>query len=215
MATARGDKDAASREDELSIRLATPADLEDVVHTLVEAFSNDPVWSWAFPDPRSRAAQHAIIFRMSVAHSIAHNATWVTSGFGAVVTTYGPGINEMSEADTQRFPSVVADLVGDHADAVVKLFERFEHVRPMTTPHLYVSMLGVRDSARGHGIGMDLLAHVVRQADAQELPVYLESSNNVNDRRYEAAGFRMHGSIAGAPGQAAINTLWRDAGGNA
>ncbi|WP_341952779.1 GNAT family N-acetyltransferase [Salinibacterium sp. TMP30] len=197
-----------------STRLATPADLPDVVGTLVEAFDEDPVWSWAFPDPEARAAQHAVIFRMTVAHAIANDAVWLTAGFGAVVTAFGPGINEMSDADAERFPSILGDLLGDHADAVNGLFERFEHARPVDTPHLYVSMLGTRNRARGHGIGMALLAHLVEEADAQGIGTYLESSNGANDHRYESAGFRVHASIPVAPGRPAVNTMWRDPAGS-
>ncbi|EAR25970.1 acetyltransferase [marine actinobacterium PHSC20C1] len=208
---ATGDHADSARTDAgLSTRLATPTDLPDVVGTLVEAFDQDPVWSWAFPDPQARAAQHAVVFRMTVTHAIANDAVWLTSGCGAVVTAFGPGVNEMSDSDAELFPTVLRDLLGDHADAVNGLFERFEHARPVDTPHLYISMLGVRDQARGHGIGMALLARVVEQADAQGIGTYLESSNGANDRRYAAAGFRVHNSIPVAPGLPAVNTMWRD-----
>jgi GNAT superfamily N-acetyltransferase len=147
---------------------------------------------------------------MTVTHAIANDAVWLTSGCGAVVTAFGPGVNEMSDADAKRFPTVLNDLLGDHSDSVSGLFERFEHARPVDTPHLYVSMLGTRGQARGHGIGMALLAHVVKQADAHGIGTYLESSNGANDHRYESAGFSVHGSIPVAPGRPAVNTMWRD-----
>lgn len=193
----------------LSTRLAQPAEIAGVVRTLVEAFDQDPVWSWAFPDPQSRAEQHAVVFGMTVAHAVAHDSAWLTSDCGAVVTAFGPGMNEMSDADAEHFPTVLSDLLGDHAHAVIALFERFEHARPVDIPHLYVSLLGVRHQARGHGIGMALLAHVVEQANAQGIGVYLESSNGANDRLYESAGFSVHSSIPVAPGRPAINTMWR------
>jgi GNAT superfamily N-acetyltransferase len=210
MAATSGNADSVSAHAGLSARLATPTDLPGVVGTLVEAFDQDPVWSWAFPDPKARAEQHAAIFRMTVTHAIANDAVWLTSGCGAVVTAFGPGVNEMSDADEERFPTVLGDLLGDHSEAVNGLFERFEHARPVDTPHLYVSMLGVRAQARGHGIGMALLARVVEQADAQGIGTYLESSNGANDHRYEAAGFRAYGRVPVARGRPAVTTMWRD-----
>jgi len=193
----------------LDARLGTVSDLDGVVRTLVEAFHEDPVWSWAFPDPEARAAQHAIVFEMTVAHAIAHDAVWLTSGCGAVVTAFPPGVNEMSDADTERFPTLLTGLLGGHADAVTQLFERFEHARPLHIPHLYVSMLGVRNESRGQGIGMALLAEVVRHAEEHGIGVYLESSNGANDARYEAAGFQPYGSIPVAPGRPPVTTMWR------
>lgn len=210
MATTGVHADSLGSNAGVSMRLAALEDLPGVVGTLVEAFDKDPVWAWAFPDPQLRAAQHATVFRMTVAHAIANDAAWLTAGCGAVVTAFGPGVNEMSDSDAELFPTVLRGFLGDHADAVNDLFERFEHARPVDTPHLYISMLGVQDQARGHGIGMSLLARVLAQADAQGIGTYLESSNSVNDRRYEAAGFRMHGSVPVAPGLPAVNTLWRD-----
>lgn len=210
MTATSGNRDPVRAEATRSTRLATPADLPGVVSTLVEAFDQDPVWSWAFPDPEARAAQHAAVFRMTVTHAIAHDAVWLASECGAVVTAFGPGVNEMSDADAERFPTVLNDLLGDHADAVNGLFERFEHARPVDVPHLYVSMLGTRNEARGHGIGMALLAHVVERADTQGIGTYLESSNGANDHRYVSAGFRAHGSIPVAPDRPSVTTMWRD-----
>jgi GNAT superfamily N-acetyltransferase len=192
-----------------SIRLATSADIAGVVHTLVEAFDQDPVWSWAFPDGAAREAQHALVFHKIVSHAVANGAAWLTCDYGAAVTAFGPGVNEMSDADARNFPSTLRDLLGDRADPVVALFERFEHARPVHTPHVYVSLLGVRDRARGHGIGMNLLGHILKRADSQGIGVYLESSNGANDIRYAAAGFSIQGSVQVAPGRPAINTMWR------
>ena len=97
-------------------------------------------------------------------------------------------MNEMSDADAKHFPSILDGLLGDHAEAVNGLFERFGHARPVNIPHLYVSMLGVRDQARGHGIGMALLAHVVEQADAQGIGAYLDSGPYTPSRRPGCGG---------------------------
>ena len=197
----------------LQVRLATPADLDEVVQTLVEAFHDDPVWSWGFPDAQARAAQHAVIFRMMVGHAITTGSVWVTPGCDAIVTAFAPGVNELSDEETARLPSVFDELLGEHASGIMGLFDRFDEARPTDTPHLYISMLGVRNRARGRGLGMALLADVMKQADAAGIGVYLESSNHDNDRRYARLGFREHGRIPVAEGRAPVTTMWRDAAG--
>jgi GNAT superfamily N-acetyltransferase len=199
----------------LDMRLATPADLDEVVQTLVEAFANDPVWSWGFPDAEARAAQHAVIFRMMVGHAITTDSVWVTPGFDAIITAFAPGVNELSDEEAARLPDVFHELLGDHASGIMELFDRFDEARPTETPHLYISMLGVRDRARGQGIGMALLDEVMKQADAAGIGVYLESSNHANDRRYARLGFEPHGSIPVAAGREPVTTMWRDARGGA
>ncbi|WP_341953177.1 hypothetical protein [Salinibacterium sp. TMP30] len=44
-------------------------------------------------------------------------------------------VDEMSDA--KRFPTVLGDLLGDHAEAVNGLFERFEHARAVDAPNRY------------------------------------------------------------------------------
>ena len=199
----------------LQVRLATADDLSEVVQTLVEAFANDPVWSWGFPDAEARAAQHTVIFGMMVGHAIATDSVWVTPGFDAIVTAFAPGVNELSEEEAARLPSVFEELLGEHASEIMGLFDRFDEARPTETPHVYISLLGVRNRARGQGLGMALLDDVLKRADAAGLGVYLESSNNANDRRYERLGFELVGSIPVAEGRPPVSTMWRDARGGA
>ena len=60
---------------------------------------------------------------------------------------------------------------------------------------------------------MALLDDVLMRADAAGLGVYLESSNNANDRRYERLGFELRESIPVAEGRPPVSTMWRDARG--
>ena len=198
----------------LQVRLATADDLSEVVQTLVEAFANDPVWSWGFPDAEARAAQHTVIFGMMVGHAIATDSVWVTPGFDAIVTAFAPGVNELSDEEAARLPSVFEELLGDHASGIMGLFDRFDEARPTDTPHVYISLLGVRNRARGQGLGMALLDDVLKRADAAGLGVYLESSNNANDRRYERLGFELRESIPVAEGRPNVSTMWRDSRGS-
>ena len=55
--------------------------------------------------------------------------------------------------------------------------------------HAYLFTIGVRQHARGKGLGRQLLAPVLKACDDRGLPAYLENSNPANHGFYRAAGF--------------------------
>ncbi|MFX8063463.1 hypothetical protein ABTK67_19065, partial [Acinetobacter baumannii] len=66
---------------------------------------------------------------------------------------------------------------------------------------------------RGHGMGMGLLAANLAQIDAAGYPAYLESSNRVNDERYERLGFVKVGEFSAPHGGPTLYCMWREARG--
>ena len=81
--------------------------------------------------------------------------------------------------------------------------------RPTEPPHFYLSLLGTHDDSRGRGIGMGLLAENLRRIDSLGMPAYLESTNPVNDARYEKQGFERTGSFT-VPTGVVVATMWRE-----
>jgi GNAT superfamily N-acetyltransferase len=96
------------------------------------------------------------------------------------------------------------------ADGVLALMDRFEANHPREQPHFYLSLLGTHPGHRGIGKGMRLLATNLATIDELNLPAYLESSNPVNDRRYEQLGFVGIGEFT-APGDGPrVGRMWRE-----
>jgi hypothetical protein len=57
---------------------------------------------------------------------------------------------------------------------------------------------------------MALLADNLEKIDSEEMPAYLESSNPVNDSRYDSQGFVRVGEFNRPDGQLTISTMWRE-----
>ena len=74
-------------------------------------------------------------------------------------------------------------------------------------PHWYVGTLGVAPEAQGTGTGGTLLAALLRRADAEGSPVYLETDRRENVAFYERRGFRVEGELEllGVP----VWRMWR------
>jgi GNAT superfamily N-acetyltransferase len=187
-------------------RVATANDLDGVTATLTAAFADDPLWSWALPDPETLG----VWWRFLVQSALRYPCTWTLDGYAAVAVWIPPDGIELTEDEEHQVGPLLDDLAGPRAGEVVELLERFDTTHPEGPPHYYLSLLGVHPDQRGKGIGMGLLAQNLTTMDAEGTPAYLESSNSANDRRYERLGFGKVGSFTTPDNVVEVSTMWRD-----
>ena len=182
-----------------SSRLATPADADVLVDTLVEAFRTDPFWVHFMPDPDRDgfAAEPALrdVMTAEVGSYLNHGHTHVIDDRAAALWT-PPGIRSNDDALGEAFGRHVApELV----EAAFPLFMEMEEFRP-EAPHFYLHLVGARDRARGQGLGSALLERVMAICDAERHPAYLEASTQRSAALYARHGFVEAGAIEFAPG---------------
>ena len=191
--------------------VATEADRDAVMETIVPAFDADPLWSWMYPDANLRAEQHATVFGLYVDTALPRGGVWMADerASAAAVFTH-PGQPELSEDAEARLEPFVREALGSHASAVLETMHRFEAALPRDRPFYYLSFLGTRADSRGKGIGMGLLAELTALADREGQATYLESSNPGNNRRYERLGFEAHGSFTTPDELHTVTTMWRE-----
>lgn len=192
-------------------RIATDADYDAVIKTIVEAFHADPLWSWMFPNPRLRAEQHATVFGLYVESALPQKGVWMADERASAVAVFThPGDRELTEEAEARFEPFLVEALGDHAPAAIATVGRFEAAIPQGPPFYYLSFLGVRNDSRGQGIGMGLLAELVAEADQEGQPTYLESTNPANNPRYGRLGFEAQGSFETPDELHTVTTMWRE-----
>jgi GNAT superfamily N-acetyltransferase len=197
-----------------TVRVASPADIPAITETISLAFHDDPTWSWAFPDDRRRQEQFAIWWRFLIEGAMRFDdpAVFVTEKAEAAAIWLPPGEGELTADDLERVPRIARELVGDRASDFMELLEGFETVQPADPPHYYLSLLGVHDEHRGRGIGMALLEENIARFDRAGVPTYLESSNALNNPRYEGLGYGKVGEFNTPDDSATITAYWRDPG---
>jgi GNAT superfamily N-acetyltransferase len=181
-----------------------------VTELLCLAFFNDPIWSWAFPDPERRLAQYRIWWGLFVHSGLPRRWIWMTADGGAAALWVPPNQPELNEEDEAHVEPLVRELVGAHADDFMALLDRFEANHPHDAPHYYLSLLGTHPDHRGHGKGMALLSENLKRIDEERLPVYLESSNPANQQRYERLGFVQVGEFSAPGGGPTAACMWRE-----
>src|SRR4029077_11657831 len=155
---------------------------------------HDPLWGWAFEDAERERKMAALaeVFGFFAAAALGHGWVRVTDGVEAVALWIPPGAPEMSPADEERMPGVVAAACGPESAArVLDLCRAFEDNHPHEQPHFYLSLLATDPDHAGHGHGLGLVAECLGEIDAGDPPAaaFLESSNPANVPRYERLGF--------------------------
>jgi GNAT superfamily N-acetyltransferase len=192
-------------------RVASEDDLPAIGETLARAFEHDPIWGWAFEDAERERKLAALGTVFGFCAAAALDLGWVrlTSGAEAVALWIPPGAPEMSPADAERFPAVVAGACSEASAArVLDLMAAFERNHPHEPMHFYLSLLGTHPDHAGKGLGMALLAATLAEIDAEDAPAYLESSNPGNVPRYERLGFASWREAELLPGIPATQ-MWR------
>jgi ribosomal protein S18 acetylase RimI-like enzyme len=193
-----------------SARIATPADLDAIVSTFTSAFFHDPVWGPAFPDERRRAEQAAVMWRVYAASALRYPWTLVTPNVEAAAIWIPPGGVELTEEEADGLEERLAEVTdAGTARAVMAVGEQFEAAHP-TEPFFYLTILGTHADHRGKGLGMGLVAEGLARIDALGAPVYLESTNPANIKRYESVGFAARDEITTVGGQV-VTTMSRPA----
>ena len=201
----------------MKTRVATTADLGAIGAALAGAFEHDPLWGWAFEDAsrERKLAALAKVFGFFAGGALDFGWVRVTDGVEAVALWIPPGSPELTPADEERMPGVIAEACGpESATRVMELLDAFEHNHPHEPPHFYLSLLATHPDHAGKALGVGLVADNLAEIDAGDPPAsaFLESSNPRNVARYERLGFRPTRDvelIAGLTG----TQMWRAPGG--
>jgi ribosomal protein S18 acetylase RimI-like enzyme len=176
-------------------RVATKAELPAIGEALALAFENDPLWGWAFESgTRERKLESlATVFGFFAGGALDFGWVRVTDGVEAVALWIPPGSPELTPADEERMPGVIADACEpEPGQRVREMLDAFDRNHPHEPPHFYLSLLATHPDHAGRKLGVGLVADCLAEIDALDPPAaaFLESSNPRNVARYERLGFR-------------------------
>jgi ribosomal protein S18 acetylase RimI-like enzyme len=190
-------------------RIATAGDVAVVADCLAGAFFDDPVWGrWTFPDESSRRERLYELMHSWTSAAVRYPWVRMTDNAEAVAVWIPPSKPEMTTEEEARLSALIGELLGERADELNDLFDRFEDHKP-ERPHYYLSLWGTHRAHAGRGIGTALLRDNLARIDAEQMPAYLESTNPANLLRYEALGFVCTGEFGPSAGPV-ITTMWRE-----
>lgn len=180
------------------IHRATPTDHDTVVAILANAFTDDPIVSWLFPDPTTRAHLQTELYYAPLLTHPAVETDLVADAGAAIwlrLATGQPAYGDVpAEVPASRLQALGAVLAQRH---------------PHDQPYLYLPCMGVAAGHRGTGIGSAMLRDRLRYADSLGIGTYLEASSPRSRALYLRHGFRDQGSPVQVADSPTLWPMWR------
>jgi len=191
---------------ETELRTATVDDAEAVAAVMADAFHDDPIFGWLFPDPNERPRLTQAMFAMLGRHIyLAHGESLIGPDVAGLWEP--PDVPSSDDFWVEHGAEFAAALEGQ-VERVGLLGEAMDAHHP-TDPCWYLPMLGVRPSAQGRGLGGQLLARKLEQIDTAGGAAYLEASSARSRVLYERHGFVLVEEFA-AEGAPPMWAMWRE-----
>jgi GNAT superfamily N-acetyltransferase len=187
------------------LRVATVDDVGPMAAVLADAFHDDPIFTWLFPDPSERPRLSQAMFAMLGEHIyVGHGESLI----GADVAGYWepPGVPADDDFWIEHGEAFASALEGQ-VERVAALGEAMATHHP-PAECWYLPLLGVRPSAQGRGLGGRLLARKLEHIDRSGDAAYLEASSPRNRVLYERHGFELVSEFS-AEGGPPMWAMWR------
>lgn len=172
------------------ITVATPADRDRVVESLVAAFAADPVLTHLFPDPAGYPRHAAAFFGHLFDKRVGRKTIWTIGGGASVAIWEPPTPPEPGPVDP-----LAAHLPAD-ALARVHAYDEAVHAALPDGPFWYLGVLGTHPASAGRRWGRAVMRAGLRRAAADGLPAVLETSNPANVEIYRRAGWQVVREVA-------------------
>lgn len=135
----------------------TGADANALAALLAEAFQDDPMQRWLFPNPLRRRRRLERFYRLDIRHRLAGRADVFRAGDHGVAFWHPPSDNSfLPMRSVVRIAPAFVSVAAHHPLRAGRVLGAVVRRRPRA-PHWYLSHLAVRGRHRGTGIGRRLL----------------------------------------------------------
>ncbi|MGW0966207.1 GNAT family N-acetyltransferase [Streptomyces sp. NPDC002516] len=202
----------------VAIRVADETDRELVVRLLDDAFQDDPVSNWVFPEAAHRRAKHPGLMaaftdvvlaegRIDLAEDGSACALWLS--------VPAAGDHDGGEGADEDGPAQLRAAVDPDNERVELIGRLTADIHPEGRAHAYLWMIGVAPERQGEGLGGALIGSVLDRCDREGLAAYLEASNARSRALYERLGFELTGSPLDLPDGPRMWPMWREPRGTA
>jgi GNAT superfamily N-acetyltransferase len=193
----------------VAIRTAGRGDRELIVRLLDEAFRDDPVSGWIFPDEAYRRGTHPKLMAAFLDIVLAEGWADVTEdGTACALWLSVPaGAGHEGEDDGAALLREAVDPANERVELVGRLTNE---AHPTDRAHAYLWMIAVEPGRQGEGLGSALMQPVLDRCDREGLPAYLEASSARSRALYERLGFAFTGRAVELPDGPHMWPMWRE-----
>lgn len=178
----------------MEIIILDPHQVKRASEVLAASFFDYPMFTFYFPDPKRRTRYLPWYFRNVLNCALRYGEVYTNPEISGVIFTLPPGHTKITLWEyIQNGFLLTPFLLGfrnykqsmECEDFVGDTQERLMQGRP----HFYLWGLAVEPGQKARGIGMALMQPVLAKADAQKMPLYLETHDESNVGYYQKYGF--------------------------
>lgn len=193
-----------------NIRTVGIESLVDLAAITADAFRNDPFNNWMF---KSQHRKHQM-FTALAKHVYAPRGfcqIYEENGEGQAATMWMMPGGNIKEPISGLFSLMKAFALDDGISGMKRGLatgKAMETHHPKE-PHVYLFTVGVKGSARGRGLGRQMIEPVLEACDRTNTMAYLENSNPANERVYNSLGFERIGLIEPMAGSESLQAMKR------
>ncbi|KAI0562880.1 puromycin N-acetyltransferase [Gracilaria domingensis] len=189
--------------------------IEQLAHTIASAFEVDPVMTHFHAAHEQNVFEKQLIFSRAVLRAEllrpkGQSEVHVADDGACVAIWHLAEHLQVSAMYSIRLLIGLVRCFGLRGFMFAKCMEAAKQSHP-SQPHMYLFIIGTHKEQQGKGYGSSVISEMLRRCDQQNLPAYLESSNERNLTFYERHGFKVLQQIEGLPADfPPIYALWRD-----
>ncbi len=167
--------------------LLTPERRAEAVQALGAAFAQDPLILWM-----SRHPEYPYTAFDQVIDPYLHTgASWILDNGAGALLGAPPGMPKPKADIDAHLIGLLWRRYGFRTLVRGVWYELYSAHFPPKQRHYYVYAIGVKPEFQGQGLGARLMQPILGLADAEQVPVYLESANERNLSFYQRLGFRI------------------------
>lgn len=185
-------------------------DLETLIDTLSDSFSNDPLLNWVIPRPQL----YPEFFRLFISDVYLPRGIVHLEDSGRGAALWLPPQERLQIPPRLALVDMTVKLVMHKGPRPLwRMYKQgalFARHHPKD-PHYYLQFIGCRQRDQGRGVGSALLKQGLKVCDAQGMPAYLESSNSRNVPLYQRHGFEIIHEESLSPSGPKAWFMWRAA----
>ena len=155
---------------------------------LADAFQDDPVMTFIFPDPADRRKRLPRLFAILCLGDGAHGACYRTEGGEAATLWRAPGQGHLRWAEKLRHGLPWLHAAGLALPRALAVSAASDANHP-AEPHWYLHIAGCAPARQGRGFGRAAIEAGLARADADGVAAYVETANAANLPLYRSLGF--------------------------
>lgn len=174
-----------------SIKRTTEYDVEQIIDSIVLAFSSDPLARWVYPSPQQYLKSFPDFVKIFAGKAFEQQTVYYTDNYSGAALWLPPQSQPNSDAIDIYLQQTISH---EQQEKVFAVFEQMSHYNPQE-PHWYLALVGVDSTQQRQGYGSALIEPVLKKCDRQQQLAYLESSSPESRSLYERHGFKVMETI--------------------